>query len=109
MYEFIKKTIKIVDHDHECGNIDINLGDDCTFNQPITDDKIKKAIKKLKNNKAPIKLWLFCEWINIKSAHQTLLPWYAELFNLIFDTGVVPELWLTGFVKAIYKGKCNQL
>ena len=56
MYEFIKKTIKIVDHDHECGNIDINLGDDCTFNQPITDDKIKKAIKKLKNNKAPIKL-----------------------------------------------------
>ena len=52
MYEFIKKTIKIVDHDHECGNIDINLGDDCTFNQPITDDKIKKAIKKL--NKRPM-------------------------------------------------------
>ena len=41
----------------------------------------------------------------IKSAQQTLLPLYVELFNLIFDTGVVPEVWLTGLVKPIYKGK----
>ena len=41
----------------------------------------------------------------IKSAQQTLLPLYVELLNLIFDTGVVPEVWLTGLVKPIYKGK----
>ena len=40
MFEFMKKTNEIVDHDYECDNIDINLGDDSTLNQPITEDEI---------------------------------------------------------------------
>ena len=58
MYECMKKTNESVDHDHECDNIDINLGDDCILNQPITDDEIKKVIKKLKHYKAPV-----CDYI----------------------------------------------
>ena len=41
----------------------------------------------------------------ITSTRQTLLPLYAELFNLIFDTSEVPEIWPTGLVKPIYNGK----
>ena len=36
MYEFMKKANKIVNHNHGCDNIDINLGDDSTFIQPFT-------------------------------------------------------------------------
>ena len=99
----MKETNESVHQDHECKNIDIKLGDDSTLNQPITEDEIKKVIKKLKHNIAP-----GCDYIVnafITSTHQTILPLYAELFNIIFDTSVVPEVWLTGLVKPIYNGK----
>ena len=41
----MKKTNESVDNLHECYNI--NLDDDITLNEPITDDEIKKAIKNL--------------------------------------------------------------
>ena len=71
-----RKTNEIVDQDHECDTIDINLGDDSTLNQPITEDEIKKVIKKLKQNIAPG----YDYFVNafITSTQQTLLPLYAE-------------------------------
>ena len=34
-----------------------------------------------------------------------MLPVYVKLFNLIFDTGIVPESWLIGNIIPIYKNK----
>ena len=34
-----------------------------------------------------------------------MLPIYIYLFNLIFDTGIIPDIWLEGIIRPIYKNK----
>lgn len=41
----------------------------------------------------------------IKTTILTFMPVYLELYNILFDSGIVPEDWLVGLVKPIYKGK----
>ena len=40
---------------------------------------------------------------------MSFYPVYLKLFNCIFDSGIIPESWLTGNVKPIYKNKGNHL
>ena len=42
---------------------------------------------------------------HISSTVSIFLSLYTKLFNLIFDTGVIPDEWLTGIVKPIFKNK----
>lgn len=57
----------------------------------------------LKNNKAAgfdrVLNEHICSTINV------FLPVYKKLFNVIFDSGIVPDEWLIGIVKPIYKNK----
>ena len=32
-----------------------------------------------------------------------MLPIYVSYFNLIFDTGIIPDTWLEGIIRPIYK------
>ncbi len=41
----------------------------------------------------------------IKTTLDTFLPLYTNLFNLVLDTGILPEAWLEGIIRPIYKGK----
>ena len=41
----------------------------------------------------------------ISSTVSIFLSLYTKLSNLIFDTGVIPDEWLTGVVKPIFKNK----
>lgn len=34
-----------------------------------------------------------------------MIPLYVKLFKLVFDTGIIPEGWLVGTIKPIYKKK----
>jgi len=34
-----------------------------------------------------------------------MLPLYVNLFNVVFDTGVIPDSWTVGLIKPIYKQK----
>jgi hypothetical protein len=34
---------------------------------------------------------------------------YEQLFNIIFETGIVPDNWLIGNIKPIYKNKGDQM
>ena len=36
-----------------------------------------------------------------------MLPLYTKIFNVISDTGIIPENWTIGQVKPIYKHKGN--
>ena len=34
-----------------------------------------------------------------------MMPLYVAFFSLIFDTGVLPDSWLEGVIRPIYKNK----
>ena len=82
------------------GNINFNNENDI-LNRPITAEEIGKCIAKLKNAKS----CGFDEIINeyIKVSKAQMLPIYVGLFNLILNTGIIPEIWSQGKIMPIYK------
>ena len=61
----------------------------------------------LKNNKACGEDYVVNEYI--KSTSELFLPTYEKIFNAIFNSGVMPDIWLVGNIKPIYKNKGNPL
>lgn len=89
--------------DTEENDININNLIDSEINLPITEEEILSATKSLRNNKS-------CGLDNIANEHlkstvNSMLPIYVKLFNIIFDTGIIPESWTLGSIKPIYKNK----
>ena len=41
----------------------------------------------------------------LKYSKDVMLPIYCKLFNLILDTGFIPEAWSKGTILPIYKNK----
>lgn len=73
------------------------------LNSSITEDEIICAMKNLKNNKAS-------GYDNIVNEHIThaihvMMPIYCKLFNLILNTGKIPNSWSEGIILPIYKNK----
>lgn len=83
-------------------NAEIEMSD-TILNSTIGDEEILEAVKKLKNNKAAV----YGEVLNehISATVSLFLPLYNNLFNIIFDNGFIPDEWLVGIVKPIYKNK----
>ena len=73
------------------------------LNSPITGEEIKRCIIKMKNNKSPGNDCIINEYIT--STIDIVLPKYVTLFNIIFDTGIIPTVLLEGNVIPIYKKK----
>lgn len=83
-----------------------NLLDDSeTLNSKITLAEISKCIKKLKNGKAPAEDKILNEYI--KTTKDLFLPIYEKLFNIVLDSGIMPDAWLEGTIRPIYKNKGN--
>jgi hypothetical protein len=61
------------------------------------------AVKNLNNGKAPGEGDIINEYI--KSTVNQFLPIYVNLFNLIVSSGILPDSWLVGIIKPIYKNK----
>ena len=45
----------------------------------------------------------------IKSTSDKMIDVYIELFNIIFETGIIPNSSLVGYIKPIYKNKRDKL
>ena len=60
-------------------------------------------MKQLKNNKSPGIDNIKNE--HIKNTSQIMIPLYTKLFNLIFDTAIIPQSWSIGVINPIYKNK----
>ena len=73
------------------------------INQPITYDELSKTVNSLKNNKSPGFDNIMNE--HMKSTLSLMNPIILQLFNVILDTGIVPECWTVGNIKPIYKNK----
>lgn len=73
------------------------------MNGIINETEIKDAIKELKNNKAPGTDMILNEFL--KSSLPSVVSIYCKLFNLVLDTGIIPENWTCGIIKPVYKNK----
>ena len=71
------------------------------LNSPITGEEIKHCIIKMNTNKSPGNDCIINEYITFTC--DIVLPIYVTLFNIIFDTGIIPTVWLDGNVIPIYK------
>ena len=68
-------------------------------------DEIAQAIRNVKNNKATGLDKIANEYI--KSTSNLFLPVYHRLFNTVLDTAILPDAWLVGVIKPIFKNKGN--
>ena len=75
------------------------------LNSEITVDEIAQAIRNVKNNKATGLDKIANEYI--KSTSNLFLPVYHRLFNTVLDTAILPDAWLVGVIKPIFKNKGN--
>ena len=111
LYEFLKNLNGAPDHDDvELSVLSENLQENLDFdnlnihlNDSITRDEILTCIKKLKNDKASGDDMIRNEFI--KSTPDMFLALYLDLFNLIFNSGKIPNTWLAGNIVPFYKNK----
>ena len=75
------------------------------INSHISKDEIVACIKRLKNNKACGEDEVLNEYI--KSTVDLFISIYEKLFHIILDTGILPDIWLIGNIKPMYKNKGN--
>lgn len=67
----------------------------------ITENEIRKAAKKLKNNKSSYSDKIRNEMI--KASLNDLMPVYYKLFNAVLSSGTMPQTWCDGLITPIYK------
>ena len=107
-FEFFKD----VNFDQNCDNEQPQESFEATqdanneINLRITENEIKSAINKLKNNKASGIDLIVHE--HLKALSHIISPILENLFNLVLDTGLVPECWTLGMIKPIYKNKGSE-
>ena len=89
---------------------DINIVEVCNdpmynemLNGIITEKEVLDTIKGLKNNKAPGSDKLINEFV--LNSPPFLVSIYTKLFNVVLDTGIIPETWTTGIIIPVFKNK----
>ena len=89
-------------------DVDITLPDDISeynsvINGQITEKEIVNAIKSLKNNKACGGDMILNEFLKYSSVK--LMPVFVKIFNIVFESGIIPDCWSEGSICHIYKNK----
>ena len=107
---FFKDLNEQSDSNNEQSFEDLNFlenDNDVILNSQITDAEILKCINSLKNNKACSNDNIINEYI--KSTSDIMLPLYNCFFNLVLELDILPDSWLEGIIKPIYKNKGDPL
>ena len=102
LYKFFKDLNTKGPDEQESTTLHNELPNDSNvhINGYISQNEIFKCIKNLKNNKACGEDEIINEYI--KSTSNRFIHIYEKLFNIIFDTGILPQSWLNGIIKPIY-------
>ena len=86
-------------------NLTSHDNDDTILNSSFSVDDGKKCIHKLKSNKCPGPDNILNEFL--KYSPQHILELYTDIFNVILKCGVVPQQWCIGYIRPLYKNKCD--
>jgi len=104
LHEHFKKLSK-APPDHlgdEPLELDIDY-DNEVLNRRIEPEEIKKVIHNLKSGKAKGIDCIGNE--EIKATEDSMINIYCKLFNIVFDTGIIPTAWSIGVIQSLYKNK----
>ena len=82
---------------------DNSTANDLPFNQPISEAEIHRTIKRLQNGKAGGTDNIINEFL--KNSPKEMIRLICSYFNLILNTGTVPDTWTIGLIVPIYKNK----
>ena len=111
LYEYVNK-LNAGDDELENLNIDVdvicnNEVFDEILNGEISELEIQDAIRSLKNNKVPGADKIVNEYLKYSSPQ--LLSIYCTLYNLVLNSGIIPESWTSGINKPVYKNNGSPL
>ena len=73
------------------------------LNSAISEDEVLKCLNHLKLNKACSSDLILNEFL--KSSKTKMLTVFTTFFNLVFNTGIIPDEWSQGMIPPIYKNK----
>jgi hypothetical protein len=73
------------------------------LNSPINEEEILQVVENFKSNKASG----YDDIVNehIESTINIVLPIYCKHFNIVLNSGLIPESWSQGVIFPIYKNK----
>ena len=111
LYTFFKELNEENTNDNNLSAEEINKhidqeGDEI-LNFFISETEIMKCIKSLKNNKSCSYDKIINEYI--KNTSDVMMVLYVKFFNIVFDTEFLPDSWLEGVIKPIFKRKGDPL
>ena len=73
------------------------------FSHRLSVDEINNAINYLKHHKAPGVDQILNEFLTTSATEIGSL--YVKIFNLVLNTGIVPDAWIKGIIIPIYKNE----
>ena len=73
------------------------------LNSAISEDEVLKCLNHLKLNKACSSGLILNEFL--KSSKTKMLTVFTTFFNLVFNTGIIPDEWSQDMISPIYKNK----
>ena len=83
---------------------DFSIEDDNEIlNSEILEQEILQCVRSLKNGKAAGDDKIINEYI--KTTVHIFMPIYLKLFNKVLNSGCIPDEWLQGIIKPVFKNK----
>ena len=89
------------DHSVDPPTDDVNTVHDELLDSEITEDEVRKAIRRLKSGKAAGADQVINEFL--KSTECAILPFLVKLCNALFNQGIFPEEWTKSIIVPLHK------
>ena len=101
--QFIKLLNSDIHDDHSVDSPadDVNTVHDELLDSEITEDEIRKAIRRLKSGKAAGADQVINEFL--KSTERVILPFLVKLCNAIFNQSIFPEEWTKSIIVPLHR------
>jgi hypothetical protein len=78
-----------------------NVNEDNLLNQPISEEEVLLAMRKLKCRKAAGPDCVIGELL--KYACPQIVPFFVKFFNVLFDKGIFPDNWTESIILPLFK------